>query len=242
MAFEDPNKPFRARSIETVDNGDGSIFIEGNDIDFRTGHPSETLPGSIAADDGGGGTTLSVRFQSPEVAGFPFKHSNLSMETQTSGATAFDVDADQMHFFGQFFQVGAPSIKLGDATPDLDLVIESDGTHAVIKNEDQVWKGTAVTPLAGTWVDTAGSRFGYYKDATGRVQLRGRVSGGGAGATVVTLPAAYRPTSNLDFTMRGGTTVCAVSVSTLGVVTVSANLATASASGINLDVVSFPTF
>jgi hypothetical protein len=95
--------------------------------------------------------------------------------------------------------------------------------------------------LTGTWVDVAGARFGYTKDATGRVQVRGKVSGGGAGATIFTLPAGYRPSSNLDFSMRSGTTLCAVGVSTGGVLTVTANLATATVSGINLDVISFPT-
>jgi hypothetical protein len=106
---------------------------------------------------------------------------------------------------------------------------------------ETAWKGTAVTPLAGTWVDVAGARFGYLKDASGRVSVRGKVSGGGAGATVVTLPVGYRPSSNLDFTMRSGTTLCAVGVSTGGVLTVTANLATATVSGINLDVISYPT-
>lgn len=131
-----------------------------------------------------------------------------------------------------FIQLTTPQVAFGIA-PNR---IVTDGI--TITPEGVSWIGGVLT---GTWVDTAGSRFAYTKDATGRVTVRGKVSGGGAGATVFTLPAGYRPSSNLDFSMRSGTTLCAVGVSTGGVLTVTANLATATVSGINLDVISFPT-
>jgi hypothetical protein len=48
----------------------------------------------------------------------------------------------------------------------------------------------------------------------------------------------------MEWIMRGvgGVVMCAVQVATSGVTTVTANLATAQASGIKLDAISFPTF
>lgn len=104
---------------------------------------------------------------------------------------------------------------------------------------DQFWVNL---PFSGTWTDVAGARAGYFKDATGRVQLRGQVVGGGA-AQIGVLPLGYRPTQTMEWIMRGqgGVILCAVSVSTAGVLTVTANAATAQASGIRLDSISFPT-
>lgn len=105
---------------------------------------------------------------------------------------------------------------------------------------DQFW---ANLPFSGTWGDLAGARAGYFKDATGRVQLRGLVIGGGA-AQIGVLPAGYRPTQTMEWIMRGngGVVLCAVSVATgTGVITVTANAATAQASGVRLDSISFPT-
>lgn len=108
---------------------------------------------------------------------------------------------------------------------------------------DTGWAGfTASLIWAGTWTDQAGARGGYFKDPTGRVQLRGVAIGGGA-ALIGTLPAGNRPTQTMEWTMRGqgGVIVCAVSVSTVGAITVTANAATAQASGVRLDSISFPT-
>lgn len=97
-------------------------------------------------------------------------------------------------------------------------------------------------PLTGTWVDLAGARANYFMDPTGRVQLRGEVISGGA-ALVGTMPVGRRPTQTMEWIMRGvgGVIMCAVSVSTTGAITVTANAATAQASGIRLDSISYPT-
>lgn len=103
---------------------------------------------------------------------------------------------------------------------------------------EQAW--TAI-PLAGTWIDFAGARAQYFLDVSGRVQLRGQVSGGG-GPGIGNLPVGYRPTQTMEWVMRGvgGVVLCAVTVSTAGVITATANAATAQASGIRLDSISFP--
>lgn len=103
---------------------------------------------------------------------------------------------------------------------------------------DQFWVNL---PFSGTWTDVAGARAGYFKDATGRVQLRGQVVGGAA-AQIGVLPAGYRPSQTMEWIMRGagGVVLCAITVSTTGILTVTANAATAQASGVRLDSISFP--
>lgn len=104
---------------------------------------------------------------------------------------------------------------------------------------EQTWTNLV---FSGTWTDVAGARAGFFKDASGRVQLRGQVVGGGA-AQIGVLGIGYRPTQTMEWIMRGqgGVIMCAVSVSTAGLITVTANAATAQASGVRLDSISFPT-
>jgi hypothetical protein len=210
-----------------------------NDIAFYTGDSDERVPARLNTGPSGG-THLSMRFEGPEsFEAADGNHAIIEMESSVGapGTSSLGVDSDVIRLTaGDNMTLEGTTLELTDFDGVLEIV------SAVIRKQGETWHGTADTPLAGTWVDTAGSRFAYYKDATGRVQVRGRVSGGGAGATVVTLPVGYRPSSNLEFTMRAGTVVSAVSVSTGGVLTVTANLATASGSGIYLDVISFPTF
>jgi hypothetical protein len=225
------------------------IEINGDDfpgqIALYSGNANESRPGIIKPVLGGANYGATV-IQSPTTDGTLTSFAFLDLEGFEDGHTSADLEADNIQITaGDFVQLLSNTIKLGDSTAGGDLLVANHpvDAKAQITNEDEVWKGTAVTALAGTWVDTAGSRFGYYKEATGRVQVRGKVSGGGAGATIVTLPAGYRPTSNLEFTMRAAVGVIAsVSVSTAGVLTVTTNLASASANGIFLDVISFPTF
>jgi len=215
----------------------GQIEINGtsypNEIALFTGHPDEVVPGRIKPLIAG--NYGYVRYSSP-VTLLAATPATFDLEGYDDGHSAIAGDADNIRLTaGDSLRLEGSALELTDFISVIEMV------NGVLQIDGEVWKGTATTPLAGTWVDTAGARFGYIKDPTGRVQVRGRVSGGGAGATVVTLPVGYRPTSNLEFTMRAGTVVSAVSVSTAGVLTVTANLATASASGIYLDGISFPT-
>jgi hypothetical protein len=101
---------------------------------------------------------------------------------------------------------------------------------------------TASLIWSGTWTDVAGARAGYFTDPTGRVQLRGIAVGGGA-AQIGIMPPGARPTQTMEWVMRGqgGVILCAVSISTAGVITASANSATAQASGVRLDSISYPS-
>lgn len=204
-------------------------------IKLGTGDAEETTPASVDA--------LSTGFSSYLFLSSPERNNtgedaSISLIATDDPKTQFAVSADESYLQSSF-------IQLGDSGTDqhLNLLYNAGDGNAELRNPDEVWKDKSVTPLTGTWVDVAGSRFAYYKDATGRVQVRGKVSGGGAGAAIVTLPVGYRPSSNLEFSMRAAVGVLAsVSVNTGGVLTVTTNLASASANGIFLDVISFPTF
>lgn len=272
MAFTDPNRILIAREIQTDIPPNKRIDINGTDapngIAFYTGHANETFPGVIQPDTAA--DALSVTMSSPLTAGHA--GSSFSLNTGLNPADEDYLDMNSQNFSvnvshnlalngpgygvggaltyglissdgtGPYWDFNAPRIFLRDnnVANDNGVVVEG---GSILSMHDSQWYGTAVTPLTGTWVDVAGARFGYHKDATGRVSIRGVVQGGGAGATIVTLPVGYRPSSNLEFTMRagGGVIICAVAVSTAGVLTVTANLSTASSNGIHLDVISYPT-
>lgn len=224
----------------------GSAHIGINDADHPNG--IAYYSGNVNEDDAaqsipftsGGGTQIGMRHSGATSPGLVIPATIDLLADIPTGKSILNAEADQVGIFANDSMVFAS----GGTYRVQDLEIVADvllGFDSIIQRVGVAWLGTAVTPLTGTWVDTAGARFGYIKDATGRVSVRGKVSGGGAGATIVTLPVGYRPSSNLDFSMRSGTTLCAVGVSTTGVLTVTANLATATVSGINLDVISYPT-
>lgn len=231
MAFEDPNKVIVTRELRTIGPTE-YVDIGGvdapNGIAFYSGMPEESFPAVV----------------NPFNAATLFAGVSLSSAALDGGGPAGGAAVATFQAWKETAAFGGHS--RAQITADNFVVNIPPATGTFKTNKEltfigQDWILKATTPLAGTWVDAAGSRFGYTKDVTGRVSVRGFVSGGGAGATVVTLPAGYRPSSNLEFTMRANAVVSAVSVSTAGVLTVTANLPTASASGIYLDCITYPT-
>ena len=213
------------------------------EIAFFSGSADEQIPGRIFPNDPGGNVG-AVTMRSPNL--FDDVQSNvaeISLEGFDDGFTVASIEADaaRLTASGEVRFVG-DTVKMGQFTPDLDLVVRLNdtSTFVVIENEDETWNNIA---RVNSWVDFAGARANYFIDATGRVQLRGQVASGSA-ALIGTLPVGYRPTQTMEWIMRGvgGVVMCAVSVSTAGAITVTANLATAQASGIKLDAISFPTF
>jgi len=144
------------------------------------------------------------------------------------------LDQPQIYLSSEAGIPGVISLVAGEITFQGGVV-----TTAVPILLEQAW---SAIPLAGTWGDLAGARANYFKDSSGRVQLRGIVVGG-AGPGIGTLPAGYRPAQNMEWIMRGqgGVIMCAVTVNTAGVLTATANAATAQAAGVRLDSISFPT-
>ena len=189
----------------------------GKRIAFETGEPLETAPGSIDVDYDTANDIGFLTILGPSIGGAP----QPGIVMQSSGSTFENdmlIDAQHLHF----------SIIDATASAPIDL--------------DGVWFGfTSNGVWSGTWTDAAGARAGYTKDITQRVQLRGLAIGGGT-AQIGVLPVGYRPAQSMEWIMRGGGGVilCAVSVTTAGVITATANVGTAQASGVRLDSISFP--
>lgn len=179
---------------------------------FYTGQATEVDPGSIGPEFTGA-NNLTTTIKSPVHSAVPGGFAaELILATNSGGFRTMDFNGD--HF------------ALSNVNPTVFIDVD--------------W--TALT-LSGTWVDAAGARAHYTRDESGRVSLRGQVSGGGAGTQICVLPPGNRPTQSMEWIMRaqGGVVLCAVLVATTGIVTVTANLASASATGIRLDSITFPT-
>lgn len=201
-------------------------------IKLGTGDVEETTPASVDA--------LSTGFSSYLFMSSPERNSNgldasISLISNDTPLTQFAAVADESYITSAF-------VRLGESGTDkhLQLAYNAGDGMVEIRNPDEAWNNIA---RVNSWVDFAGARANYFKDATGRVQLRGQVASGTA-ALIGTLPVGYRPTQTMEWIMRGvgGVTMCAVTVSTAGAITVTANVATAQASGIRLDSINFPTF
>lgn len=254
----------------TGPSGSQHIEVNGSDapqgIAFYTGVPQETFPGVIQPE--ADSNSLAITFASPLSAGHGGSSVRLNTGRNATDQDSLDMGSQNVSIAASnVFKVDGPSYGGGGSF--VYAVMESDGTGpywdlnapriflrdtsssnangAVMTGGDllrisQAWIGTATTPLVNSWADVAGARFGYTKDATGRVQLRGEVINGTAGQ-ITTLPVGFRPTQSMEWVCRAqnGTTMCAVFVSTTGAVTVTANLATAQTGGVRLDMISFPT-
>lgn len=148
---------------------------------------------------------LEGGFSAPSIALYsptyaPFNNSSLILlEPKSDGTTYLQLQADKI-----------------EVTTPLKLF-----------NESQWFPMTLL--YVNSWVDVAGARGSYLKDASGGVFLRGQVSGGVA-TTICTLPVGYRPSQSVQFAQRAGAgagVTAAFTVQTNGDVVVTTNLAQA---------------
>jgi hypothetical protein len=270
MAFKDPNKIVLARELITDNPPNKRIDINGtaapNGIAFYTGDAAELFPSVLQPQTEA--NDIGIQFTSPQTAadtlGSSLKlythklspdNSEAVMTSQglvalvsnrelmlENAATGDTLDFDRVagtRFNGTHFDILDPSLPGNQGVTVVGGYVQPLNLNT--------WQSiTALAAMTGgtgfvnSWTDAAGSRFAGYKDATGRVTLRGLVISG-TNITIMTLPVGWRPSSNLEFTMRAGTNVSAVAVSTAGVLTVTANAAAAEASGIHVDCISYPT-
>lgn len=182
-----------------------------SEISFHTGETTEVTPGRLGPQFTVGPGSLTNTMTSPVHSAVPGGFASELILETNSGG-----------FRNIYFNA--------------DKYIFSDDVNGFVQT---AWTDI---PLAGTWVDTAGARADYMKDETGRVSLRGLVISGGA-ATIGNMPTGFRPTQSTERIMRGngGVVMCAVLIDTNGVMTVTANLGTAQASGVRLDAFTYPT-
>ena len=265
MAFTDPNRILIARELVTDIPPNKRIDINGaqapNGIAFYTGDPAELFPSVLQPQTEA--NDIGIQFASPQTAAdnigsilklYTHKFSpdnseallttpgflglatkrELQLTNVTSGDTLDMNTVGGTVFNGPHFVIVDPSLS-GNQGVDV--------TGGYLRpNTLNTWQSVTALGIAfvNSWTDVAGARFGAYKDAVGNVHLRGNLISGTA-VTILTLPVGWRPSSNLEFTMRAGTVVSAVSVSTAGVLAVTANFATAAASGIFVDCINYPT-
>lgn len=214
-------------TLITGPTGSKHIEINGvqspNGIAFYSGNVIETFPTLLQPFDGG--TSVGISLQSPAVTG------GVGIGAQLQ---VFNLSAGLGGHSGA--QLSGYDITLLAANT---VTINSPTTLVIAP----ILLETAWTnlPLAGTWVVGGGFLAQYFIDSTGRVQLRGQVVGGAA-VGIGNLPVGYRPSQNMEWVMRavGGVTMCAISVTTAGVVLLTANAAAAQATGVKLDNISFP--
>lgn len=193
-------------------------------IGVFTGDPSETNPGLIGPNTSG--TELRNTFSAPQHAGT---------------AHVAEIWVSTNAFDQALFVINCPLISV------LGQMSFSEPTLSLTQGWVTFGQTAPVPLLVNSWVDLAGSRVGYLIDSSGNVQLRGVVVSGVA-TLIATLPATdpnsgapLRPSQAMEFIMRGqgGVVMCAVQVATNGQITVTANAATAEASGIKLDAIQY---
>jgi hypothetical protein len=217
----------------------GQVVINGteypNAIALYTENPSEIEP-AVISPSGGVGNNGILRMESPvlfaggapallELSGFDDGHTTSTLESDNA---TYSHDTATIN--------GASSVLIGDGTDHIRV----DGHTASVDGE--TWHNVTYN---GNWATSGGLPVQYYRDATGRVQLRGRAAEAVAlSATIATLPIGNRPSRNMSFAVKANNdagTVCWIEVQTDGDIQILGNAAAARVQTV-LDAVSFPTF
>ncbi len=83
------------------------------------------------------------------------------------------------------------------------------------------WTSSSSSDFGYDWKQKSGEEFQFYKDKTGKVFLRGCMTGGQTtlGLRLVTLPPLYRPTRNVEILAESGGDVVILKIDTSGNIT-----------------------
>jgi len=133
---------------------------------------------------------------------------------------------DFTEFFVQDYDLFAPtsikySLNLAQAVENSNEAIQ--GLRDLINSFDND-KWIAPTLInAFVNVGSGNSLAGYYKDPNGVVRLRGRLATGASGASPFTLPIGFRPSATKIFPIVSNGVFGTVSITSLGVVTLTGN-------------------
>ena len=86
-------------------------------------------------------------------------------------------------------------------TSDANKPVSTAQAAAIALKADAAFPGWTAPTFQNSWTNFGGgySNAGYYKDAFGRVYLRGLIKSGTIGAAAFTLPAGYRPPGDERF-------------------------------------------
>lgn len=241
------------------------IEINGDDfpnvVALFSGNVHETAPGRLLTQVAGLGLTSSTVLVSPSLdSGHDARLSLKADALSVGGLTRAQIDADEilLNTFGTgaAVEVRETDIELnrpvtaGSVTASSvttgPLTATAIGADSIAKT-GETWHtvGAAGEPaFAGNWAVNTGVPVAFTKDATGRVQLRGRAQETVASsATIFTLPAGYRPSQTMSWAVKAnndGTSIGWVTVTTAGLITCLGNVAALRVQTI-LDAISFPT-
>lgn len=197
-----------------------------NQVIVQTANPVETGPAGMTPLDRSG-NPFGMQFHGPTSAAVPAPATLDMMILDTQRYAQLSTDKLNL-LGGTTYILGGTSLTL-EGTNGGQLVVE----NAILK-ADKTWAN--LTRVNG-WVDFAGSRAQYLRNAVGDVHVRGVVASGTA-ALIATLPASiaagdpgYRPTQGKEIVLRGQTGAASVmvivTVETTGAITVITNLAAA---------------
>lgn len=188
------------------------------------------------ATPGGGGTVTAVTASAP-LASSGGNTPNLTITQAASASNGYLSSTDWNTFNGKVSSVGAssPLSSSGGTSPSISISQAGSGSNGYLSSTD--WntfnnKASATFPgwsavtyqNSWSWGGVPASTTGYYKDAFGRVYLRGvAIHSGNSSATIFTLPSGYRPTGTETYAVYGtasGVAVLAiVQIASTGAVT-----------------------
>lgn len=184
----------------------------------------------------GGGTVTAVTASAP-LASSGGNTPNLTISQSGTASNGYLSSTDWNTFNGKVSSVGAsaPLSSSGGTSPSISISQAGSGSNGYLSSTDwntfnnktsstfPGWNG--VTYQNGWfWGGVPAATTGYYKDAFGRVYLRGvAIHSGNSSATIFTLPSGYRPVGTETYAVYGtasGVAVLAiVQIASTGAVT-----------------------
>lgn len=231
--------------------------VPGNTVDFYTGDVDEIAKGVIKVDQDLSGRGL-LRIQPPRFStagGFmPYLEMINGADTvgyaemySPSGRVGGNSSGISWYRFDSTDPVSWPGymdFNVEDASGSWFFRLEKEGWLPT----GEYWHtvGSAGEPaFAGNWTVSGAFPVAFFRDASRRVQLRGRAQETvAASTTLFTLPVGYRPTQSMSWPVKSnadGGTITWLTVATNGTVTLLGNVAQGRVQTI-LDSVSFPTY
>lgn len=244
MAYKNPNGPLQASRIVTGAPPDGYWDIGSSPFNQMLGvppsNPNDPTPGAIKVDSEPVGVGLWRYFVviDPPTSPLVTDAQNATLQLIASESTARSA-----------VNLWASDGSIGNVDKSNILTWDDNNFYAFkpILPNAETWHnvGAAGEPaFQGNWAVNGGVTVSFYKDATGRVTLRGRAAEAVASSSVIfTLPVGYRPVQTMSLAAKcnnDGTSICWLSITSAGNVTPIGNTAAAKVQTV-LDNISFLT-
>lgn len=227
----------------------GQVVINGpdypNSIALYTNNAGEVEPATIQPTGSGGSTAGILQLNSPKLQPSITPPAQITLNGFNDGHGLIEMDTDDVRMTA----ADAVTIESGASlrmTNDFASYVNLNAGNWQIEGETWHTVGAAgEPPFLGNWAVSGGVPVAFTKDATGRVQLRGRgVEAVASSTTIFVLPVGCRPSQTMSFPVKSnndGGTISWLAVTTAGAITLLGNVVQGRVQTI-LDSVSFPTF